>query len=93
MARGAARLIIRGNVQGVGYRWWARAEARRLGLAGWVRNRADGTVELVAAGPAAALDQLAEVCRRGPRAAGVTSVERSEASNQGVDSFEMRPTV
>jgi acylphosphatase len=88
-----ARLIIRGDVQGVGYRWWVCAEATRLGLAGWVRNRADGSVELIAAGRADAVDQLADACWRGPRAARVVSVERSETSDPGVQGFDARPTV
>ncbi len=59
-------------MQGVGYRWWAQGEARRLGLAGWVRNRRDGSVELLAIGHEAAIDKLADACREGPRAAAVT---------------------
>jgi acylphosphatase len=67
MSRTAVRLIVQGRVQGVGYRWWAVGEARRLGLDGWVRNRADGSVELVAAGTPEELDRLQAACRRGPR--------------------------
>jgi acylphosphatase len=93
MDRIAVRLVIRGRVQGVGYRWWARGEARRLRLDGWVRNRMDGAVELLAAGPAAAVAQLAEACWRGPTAAKVNSVERFDADDQDLDGFEQRPTV
>ena len=93
MARIAVRLVIRGRVQGVGYRWWARGQARRLKLAGWVRNRSDGTVELVAAGSPAAVERLAEDCRHGPTSAQVTSVERFEADDDDLDGFEERATV
>ena len=93
MDRITIRLIIRGRVQGVGYRWWAQATARRLQLDGWVRNRADGAVELLAAGPAAAVEQLLDACRLGPPSADVNSVERFEADDQDLDGFEARPTV
>ncbi|HEY2483226.1 MAG TPA: acylphosphatase [Caulobacteraceae bacterium] len=93
MARIAIHLIISGCVQGVGFRWWVRARAQRLGLSGWVRNRADGTVELVAAGSAEAVEQLAAGCRRGPSSARVVSVERSDAADPGPGDFEARPTV
>jgi acylphosphatase len=93
MDRIAVRLVIRGRVQGVGYRWWARAEARRLGLDGWVRNRRDGMVELVAAGPAAAVAELEDLCRRGPPSARVTGIERSAASGDDIaPGFDERPT-
>lgn len=66
-----ARLLrIRGLVQGVGYRNALLREATRLGLSGWVRNRSDGSVEALAAGPAPALDGLIAWARRGPPAAG-----------------------
>ncbi|MDB5483535.1 MAG: acylphosphatase [Caulobacteraceae bacterium] len=93
MARIAVRLVIRGRVQGVGYRWWARGQARRLKLAGWVRNRSDGSVELLAAGSSGAVEQLIEACRYGPPAAQVTLVERFEADDPGSGGFEERPTV
>lgn len=92
MVRPAARLIIRGRVQGVGYRWWARGQARALGLDGWVRNLRDGTVELLAAGPPRAIERLIKACRQGPPGAGVTAVERFEADDEGLDGFEERPT-
>ncbi len=62
-------------------------------LAGWVRNRSDGAVELLAAGSAGAVGQLIEACRHGPSAAQVSSVERFEADDPGLDSFEERPTL
>ena len=93
MDRIAVCLVIRGRVQGVGYRWWARAEARRLGLDGWVRNRADGSVELVAAGPADRLAELEALCRRGPSSARVIAVERRSVDRSEVQpGFDSRPT-
>ncbi len=92
MDRIIVRAVIHGQVQGVGYRWWARTEARRLGLGGWVRNRLDGTVELMAAGPATAVDQLLDACRLGPPSARVVSVERFEAADQPFPDFQERPT-
>ncbi len=75
----SVRLLIAGRVQGVGYRWWCVRQAERLGLDGWVRNRADGTVEAVARGPEDAVDDLIEACRDGPRGAAVESVEVADA--------------
>ncbi|HEY1448896.1 MAG TPA: acylphosphatase [Caulobacteraceae bacterium] len=92
MARIAVRLIIRGRVQGVGYRWWARVVASGLRLSGWVRNRADGAVELLAAGPAVDVEHLVAACQRGPSAARVVSVERHEATDPGPGAFEERST-
>ena len=89
----AVRLIIKGRVQGVGYRWWARVEARRLRLDGWVRNRAEGAVELMACGPPDLLEQLIKACRFGPPAADVDSIDRFEAEDEGLRGFEERPTV
>jgi acylphosphatase len=91
--RTAQRLIIHGHVQGVGYRYWAETEAMRLGLDGWVRNRLDSTVELVAAGPPAAVAEFVEACHTGPRAARVTSVQRVDAEDEGFVGFRARPTV
>jgi acylphosphatase len=93
MDRIAVRLVIRGRVQGVGYRWWAREEARRLGLDGWVRNLADGSVELLAAGPAGAIAELAALCRRGPTSARVTVLDRRDADpDEVLPGFDARPT-
>jgi acylphosphatase len=93
MDRTVVHLIIKGSVQGVGYRWWAQGEARRLGLDGWVRNRHDGTVELVAAGPDAAVEEMIEACWSGPPAAAVHVVQRLAAKDEGLGRFEERPTV
>ena len=73
------RLEIAGRVQGVGYREWMLAEAARRGIAGWVRNRRDGTVEAVVHGPAEAVDALMAACRQGPRAAEVSGIRASPA--------------
>ncbi len=68
-------LRIRGRVQGVGYRYSTIETARALGLTGWVRNDENGDVELVAEGPAAALERLVAWCRTGPPGARVTRVD------------------
>jgi acylphosphatase len=89
----AIRLIIHGRVQGVGYRAWARREATRLGLDGWVRNRGDGTVELVAAGTAENLLAFVGLCERGPPAARVTAMQRFDAGDVAETGFAERHTV
>jgi acylphosphatase len=70
-----ARLTITGRVQGVGYRDWAIATGRRLGLVGWVRNRSDGSVEALIAGDETAVGTMVEACRRGPVLARVEAVD------------------
>ncbi|RJF88365.1 acylphosphatase [Oleomonas cavernae] len=86
------RLIIHGRVQGVGYRAWAVGEARRLGLAGWVRNRRDGTVELLASGPAEAVATLVERCRHGPAFADVIRIDQVPADAPAGPGFQQVPT-
>jgi acylphosphatase len=93
MAETAARLIVTGRVQGVGFRAWTRREARRRGLRGWVRNRGEGSVEALLIGDAAAVDSLAEACRRGPAMARVDDVARFPADDDGSRDFEERPTL
>lgn len=88
----AWRIIVRGRVQGVGYRAWTVSTARRLGLVGWVRNRRDGTVEIVAAGGQAALEALAAACRHGPAAASVASVDVAPADPPATPEFAEAPT-
>ena len=75
----AVRLLVAGRVQGVGFRAFVEAEARRRALAGWVRNRRDGTVEAVIAGPPASVEDMIAACWRGPPGAGVDRIEASEA--------------
>jgi acylphosphatase len=81
---------VRGVVQGVSYRANAAARARELGLLGWVRNRDDGSVELLAEGPRAQLDALIEWCEIGPRFARVDAVEREWSAARGeFEQFEI----
>ena len=75
----AKTFLVRGRVQGVGFRWFVEKEASDLGLSGWVRNRQDGTVEVLAAGSNEKLNKLYDVLQRGPRAARVDNVEVTEA--------------
>ena len=90
--RSAVRLLVSGRVQGVGFRYWTVGEARRLGLDGWVRNRSDGTVEILAIGAADALAKLASSCRQGPSAAEVVAVARGAASDDGSRGFSQKST-
>jgi acylphosphatase len=73
----ARHLRIRGIVQGVGFRYSTCRQAQRFGLRGWVRNCADGSVEVLAVGDDAQLDALEDWCRRGPPGARVESLESS----------------
>ncbi len=68
-------LIISGDVTGVGYRSWAKRQAKELGLMGWVKNREDKTVELVAEGNEEVLKKLVVVCKKGPDVAWVERVD------------------
>jgi acylphosphatase len=70
-----ARLTITGRVQGVGYRYWAIDTGRRLGLSGWVRNKIDGSVEVLIVGEDAAVGAMIEACRQGPPAAHVEEID------------------
>ena len=71
-------VVVRGRVQGVGYRAFVEDEAVGLGLAGWVRNRRDGTVEALLSGPAVAVEAVIAACRRGPHGARVDVVAARE---------------
>ena len=73
---------VKGFVQGVGFRWFVRERARRLGLAGWVRNLPDGSVEVAASGDPGQLDLLREELLRGPRGASVETLEEVQTPHE-----------
>ena len=86
----ARRFLVRGRVQGVGFRWFVEREAHILGIAGWVRNRSDGTVEVLAMGTRDQLSGLRTRLREGPRAARVDDVEESDAEPvKGLNAFRI----
>lgn len=86
----AKRYIVRGRVQGVGFRWFVDHEARELGLTGWVRNNFDGTVEVLAVGNEHQLTVLRRKLERGPRAARVDEVQEIPAEPvAGLDTFRI----
>jgi len=78
----ARHLVIRGRVQGVGYRAFVEDAAFDRGLAGWVRNRRSGEVEAVFAGSPAAIDAVVQACRRGPPGARVDGIDEREATTE-----------
>ncbi len=80
----AARFLVHGRVQGVGFRWFVWKTAEHLGLGGLARNLPDGSVEVVAEGPRPALEQLAQALQRGPPLAQVERVERSDVPHDMV---------
>lgn len=83
--------VVSGRVHGVNYRAATQSQAQRLGLTGWVRNRPDGSVEVMAEGPRVALEQLAAFLHRGPPAAWVAAVQTGwEAARDEFRSFEVR---
>ncbi|HEX8365758.1 MAG TPA: acylphosphatase [Allosphingosinicella sp.] len=86
----ARRLLVSGRVQGVFYRNWTVAEARALGLAGWVRNLRSGDVEILAIGPEQVIGALAALCRTGPPGARVDQVRVEPAEEEPLDTFEKR---
>ena len=84
-------LVISGRVQGVGYRYYMQRKARELGIAGWVRNRSDGTVEAVVHGGPEQVNAIVAWTRRGPPSAVVAEVRVTDASGDFA-TFETRPT-
>ena len=90
---------VRGRVQGVGYRAWTEDEALRRGLEGWVRNRRDGAVEAVFAGPAETVAAMVEACRNGPFGARVDALDLRDGGPDDLalrrrgERFSVLPTV
>jgi acylphosphatase len=88
----ARHVRIEGRVQGVWFRGWVVDEARARGLSGWVRNRRDGTVEAVFAGPEAEVCAMVALCRTGPPAADVSAVVEGKAAMPAQPGFRQVPT-
>jgi acylphosphatase len=88
----AVRVVIRGRVQGVWFRAWTEEQAVARGLAGWVRNRADGTVEALFAGPPSQVEDVIRVCHDGPPLARVDAVQRFPATVPERPGFSQQPT-
>jgi acylphosphatase len=86
----AKRFVVRGRVQGVGFRWFVEREAKVLAISGWVRNNADGSVEVLAMGTREQLFGFHSRLRQGPRAARVDDVEELEARLvEGLSTFRI----
>ena len=83
-------VVVHGNVQGVFFRDSTRDEAERRGVAGWVRNRSDGTVEAVFEGDSGAVEALVEFARSGPSRADVERVDVDEEQPEGLERFDVR---
>ena len=99
MSAAISQVTIRGRVQGVGYRYWVEQQARARGLEGWVRNRRDGRVEALFAGPPDVVSGMIALCRRGPAAARVDAVEEEQANSEALrmrrpgERFSVLPTI
>lgn len=87
----AVRVIIRGKVQGVWFRAWTVDAATRRGLAGWVRNKHDDSVEALFAGPDEKVEAMIEACREGPKHARVVDIERFPAEPPKEAGFRQLP--
>ena len=87
----ARRLVVEGRVQGVSYRDWTLRKARAFGLDGWVRNRADGSVEILLCGPERAVADMIAACRRGPPLARVDGVRVAPAETPAAPGFARLP--
>lgn len=92
MSRTAVHVIIEGRVQGVGYRAWVEREAKARGLAGWVRNRGDGSVEAVFCGEADEIRAMVEACQKGPRLAAVRGIKTAAHPQQDWTGFAVWPS-
>ena len=88
----SVHVTISGRVQGVGFRWWTTRKAGALGIAGWVRNRLDGSVEAVFSGPPTAVAAMLKACEEGPMTATVSGVDVSDCEAPQTNGFAHRPT-
>jgi acylphosphatase len=99
MGGAISRVTIRGRVQGVGYRAFVEHQAMARRLEGWVRNRRDGSVEALLAGPADVVSEMVALCRRGPSSARVEAVEEEAADSDALnlrragERFSVLPTI
>jgi acylphosphatase len=99
MSHAIQQVIIRGRVQGIGYRAWVEHQVRLCKLEGWVRNRRDGSVEALFAGPPTVVAEMVALCRHGPPSARVDSVTRETADEDqlnlrhGGERFSVLPTI
>ena len=93
------QVTIRGRVQGVGYRYWVEQQARAHDLEGWVRNRRDGSVEALFAGPEGVVSNMVASCRRGPSSARVDAVDQRPGDADALnlrrpgERFSVLPTI
>ena len=92
MTQIARHVRIEGRVQGVWFRGWVVDEARARGLSGWVRNRRDGSVKAVFAGPEPEVQDMVALCRHGPPAAEVSTVKEGKAAMPAQPGFRQAPT-
>ena len=99
MSETIRHVTIRGRVQGVGYRAWLEQQAMARDLEGWVRNRRDGSVEALFAGPADVVSDMVALCRRGPSSARVDAIQDEPASSEALnvrragEGFSVLPTI
>ena len=99
MSNAIQQVTIRGRVQGVGYRAWVEQQARQSKLEGWVRNRRDGSVEALFAGPPTVVAEMVALCRHGPPSAKVESLTRETSGEEQLklrhagERFSVLPTI
>lgn len=86
----AARAVVSGRVQGVGFRWSTRRAAERIGVTGWVRNRDDGAVEAHIEGPDDRVAAMLAWLKQGPSEAKVTGLEVADTQPEGIEGFGIR---
>lgn len=87
----ARRIVISGKVQGVWFRAWTVSEANKRGLKGWVRNRSTGQVEALFAGPVTRIEEMVDLCRKGPPLAQVSGIESFDAEEPDGRGFHQWP--